>query len=460
MSRGKITKTSVGALVCPESKDREILWDAGKGSLSGFGVIAHAPKKADLAAGRTASSGLKVFVIQYRLHGRSRRFAIGEFGKLTAEEARSQAKILLGEVESGIDPVEARKQASSVMTFSQVANLFIRDHLSKKKDRTQGNYASVINGTLKPLIGPRRMVDIPVDVVSKAHAKMKETPSAANAMLRILSSIWNWAGRMEYKIGIKNPTTGIEFYKEEGKERFLSVDELVRLGDAMSAAETVGLAWEPKDGPNAKHAPKLENRFRLVDPFAVAAIRLIALTGSRKGEILKSRWEWVDFDLKAIMLPDKNSKTGKKPLMLPEAAVEILRTLPRIKGNPYIIPGEKEGEPRADLQNPWNAIRTAAGLKGVRLHDLRHSFASLGVGDSLGLPVVGKLLGHKNVSTTARYGHVHDDVARSAVEHIGGRIAEAFATERKDNIVRLPIKRSVKKNGQKRQTGRVPDKRA
>jgi integrase len=459
MARGKITKTSVDALICPDGKDREFLWDAGKGSLSGFGVAAHAPKKADIAAGRTASSGLKVFVIQFRLHGRSRRFAIGEYGKLTAEEARSQAQILLGEVERGIDPVEARKQARSVMTFREVADLFIRDHLSKKKDRTQANYISVINGTLTPLIGSRRMVDIPVDVISKAHAKMKDTPSAANAMLRILSSVWNWAERMEYKIGVKNPTAGIEFYKEEGKERFLSEDELVRLGDAMAAAETVGLAWEPKAGPNAKHAPKAKNRVRLVDPFAVAAIRLIALSGARKGEILKSRWEWVDFDLKAIMLPDANSKTGKKPLMLPEPALEILRTLPRIKGNPFIIPGEIEGQPRADLQNPWNAIRTAALLKGVRLHDLRHSFASLGVGDALGLPVVGKLLGHKNVSTTARYAHVHDDVARSAVEHIGGRIADAFATERKDNIVRLPNKRSVK-NVPKRQAGRAPDKRA
>lgn len=460
MARAKITKNSVDALVCPAGKDRECLWDAGKGSLSGFGVIAHAPKKIDIAAGRSASSGLKVFVIQFRLHGRSRRFAIGEYGKLTAEEARSQARILLGEVEGGVDPVEARKQARAVMTFKEVADLFIRDHLSKKKDRTQGNYISVIDGTLKPLIGSRRMVDIPVDVISKAHAKMKATPSAANAMLRILSSIWNWADRTEYKVGVKNPTTGIEFYNEEGKERFLSVDELVRLGDAMMAAETVGLVWEPKEGPNAKHAPKAENRVRLLDLFAVAAIRLIALTGSRKGEILKAKWEWVDFDLKAIMLPYKGSKSGKKPLMLPEAAVEILRTLPRIAGNPFIIPGDKDGAPRADLQNPWEAIRIAAGLEDVRIHDLRHSFASLGVGDSLGLPVVGKLLGHKNVSTTARYAHVHDDAARGAVEHIGGRIAEAFTTERKDNIVRLPTRRAVKKNGQKRQTGRPPDKRA
>jgi integrase len=136
----------------------------------------------------------------------------------------------------------------------------------------------------------------------------------------------------------------------------------------------------------------------LTDPHAVAAIRLLILTGARVREILDAKWEHVDIERGVIFLVD--SKTGRKPVYLSAAALEVLVGLPRIEGNPYIIPGSKVGQPKVDLKKPWAAVCKAAGLEGVRLHDLRHSFASIGAGASMGLPVIGKLLGHSQAATT------------------------------------------------------------
>jgi integrase len=452
MAHGRITKTSVDALVCPPGKDREILWDSGKNSVPHFGVIAFPPTKRDIEADGSRAVGKKVFVVQFRLHGRSRRYTIGEYGALTPEQARKAAERHMGDVAHGLDPVEARKQARQVMTFDQVADKFIKEHLPKKKQKTTAaDYTATIDNVLRPLLGSRRMVDIPVDLVSSAHAKMAKTPAAANKMLRVLSSIWGFASGNKWKVG-DNPATNIEKFKEQPRERFLTLDEINRLGDAMWKAETIGLEWKPDESkPTAKHAPKAENRVRRIDTFAVNAIRLLALTGARKREILDAKWEFVNLDLKMMNLPD--SKGGKKPILLPDAAVEILRTLPRIAGNPYIFPGEVEGKPRADLKHPWDAIRAEAALDGLRIHDLRHSFASLGVNDNVPLEVVGKLLGHKDIATTQRYAHIYNQASRNAVQKIGDQIAGAFAArDRQDNVVPLPKRRAIKNAQQRRRS--------
>jgi integrase len=168
-----------------------------------------------------------------------------------------------------------------------------------------------------------------------------------------------------------------------------------------------------------------------LDPFVVAAIRLLILTGARLREILHARWE-LDFERGLLLLPD--SKTGKKPVYLSGAALTILSTLPRIAGNPHIIPGEQDDAPRADLKRPWAAVTKAAGLDGVRLHDLRHSFASIGAGASMGLPIIGKLLGHSQAATTHRYAHLDADPMRRAVETIGATISTAMDGKRGDDV--------------------------
>lgn len=172
---------------------------------------------------------------------------------------------------------------------------------------------------------------------------------------------------------------GVTRNPETAKERFLSSDEFRRLGEALARAETEGLPFEVNEqGPNAKHAPKPENRRRFIDPHAAAAIRLLILTGARLREILHARWENVDFERGILFLSD--SKTGRKPIYLGSATLLILTNLPRMSGSPYVIAGATPDKPRSDLKNPWRAITKAAALEGLRIHDLRHSFASVGAG--------------------------------------------------------------------------------
>ncbi len=139
---------------------------------------------------------------------------------------------------------------------------------------------------------------------------------------------------------------------------------------------------------------------------------------------MNARWEHVDFERGILFLPD--SKTGRKPVYLSAATLTVLAGLPRIEGNPFVIAGAKDGAPRADLKKPWAAVTRTAGLDGLRIHDLRHSFASVGAGASLGLPVIGKLLGHTQAATTYRYAHLGDDPLRRASETIGATIAAAM----------------------------------
>lgn len=408
--RARISKRSVDGLICPEGTDRIFLWDD---AVAGFGVAAF-------------PTGKKAYVVQYRQNGRSRRATIGDHGRLTPDQARSQAKKILGFVESGADPIADRQAARAVRTFGEVAEEFLRAHAStKRKARTADEYERVLRLHVLPSIGLRRMFEVNRSDVAKLHAKMAETPAVANKMLAIISSLWNWAARQDEVVVNSNPAVGIERYHIQGRERFLSAHELARLGEALRTAETIGLPYDiDEKNPKAKHAPKIENRITPIDPFAVAAIRLLLFTGARVSEIRTAQWSFVDFERYLLNLPD--SKTGKKSIFLNSSALEILRSLPRIRNNPFIIANPTRAGPRADLKRPWDRIRKAAGLDGVRLHDLRHSFASIGAGAGLGLPIVGKLLGHTQPSTTNRYAHLDADPLLRAANHIGDAIASAL----------------------------------
>ena len=386
------------------------LWDD---ALAGFGVAAY-------------PNGKKVYVAQYRQAGRSRRSAIGDHGRLTPEEARSEAKKLLGSVEKGDDPIAARKAERKVQTFSEIASEFLLQHSkAKRKPRTHEGYEILVERHIKPSIGRIRISELRRADITRMHTRMASTPGAANRAVSLVSAIWNWAAARDEVASGANPAKGIARYPESAKERFLSSDEFRRLGEALIKAETEGLPYEVNEqGPNAKHAPKPENRKRVIDPYAAAAIRLLILTGARLREILHAQWESVDFERGILFLRD--SKTGRKPIYLGSATLAILTGLPRVKGNPYIIAGSTADKPRADLKNPWRAITEAAGLNGLRLHDLRHSFASVGAGASLGLPIIGKLLGHTQPSTTARYAHLDADPMRRAVDTISDTITTAM----------------------------------
>lgn len=421
MAQGRVTKRAVDALQCRAGKDRAILWDD---ALAGFGVAAF-------------PTGRKVYVAQYRKDGRSRRLTIGEHGRLTPDEARSQAKIILGAVETGADPIADRRAAREVRTFRDVAEEFMRLHVTaKRKPRTGQTYEGLLRNYVLPAVGDKRIADVRRVDVARLHARMSDAPGAANRALALISAVWNWAARREEVALANNPASGIERNREQAKERFLTSAELARLGDALRQAETSGLPWEVDETkPGAKHAPKADKRRVKLDPFAVAAIRLLILTGARLREILDAQWSQVDLERGVIFLSD--SKTGKKPIYLSAAAQAVLASLPRIEGNPHIIAGAKDGAPRADLKKPWAAVKRAAGLEGVRLHDLRHSFASFGAGASLGLPIIGKLLGHTQAATTARYAHLDADPLRRAVDTIGATISAAMDGNKGGNVVAL-----------------------
>ena len=235
-----------------------------------------------------------------------------------------------------------------------------------------------------------------------------------------------------------NPARKIDKFKEDRRERFLTGEELERLGAAIVEAETSGIPWVvDQTKPNAKHLPMPTNRFTKINQFAAAALRLLLFTGCRLREILCLRWEYVDLERGLLFLPD--SKTGRKTVILNAPAVEILAQLQKI--GPYVVPGDDPEKPRPDLHRPWRAIRKRAGLEGVRLHDLRHTYASFGAGSGLGLPIIGRLLGHTQASTTARYAHLDNDPLRRASETIGERIAEALKGNKTAAVI--PIQRSA-----------------
>ncbi len=207
-----------------------------------------------------------------------------------------------------------------------------------------------------------------------------------------------------------NPCRHVERYPEKRRERFLSAEELERLGRVLTEAEAEGA--EPLS--------------------AIAAIRLLILTGCRVQEILGLRWEQVDFERRQIHFEE--SKTGQKAVAFGAAALELLSDLPRHEGNPHVIPGKKEGAHFVGMPKVWQRIRTRAGLEDVRLHDLRHSFASVGAGAGLSLPIIGKLLGHTQAATTQRYAHLAADPVREAADRVSAEIAAALNGQTKSEV--------------------------
>ena len=419
----KLTKTAVDALA---PRERPFLvWDM---DLPGFGV-------------RVQPSGAKAYLVQFRVGGGGRsaseyRRTIGKTTAITAVQARKAAAELLAKVRLGADPVGERKAAQAVPTFAELANEWLAVHVkAKRKGRTAAEYERILKTVINPEIGETRFTDLRRADAARLHEGMAETPALANRALAIISSVWNWAARREIVEMSDNPAKGVERYKEQGRERFLSSDEFARLGDALHDAETIGIPYNVDETtPGAKHFAKPENRRVKLDPFAVAAIRLLILTGARLREILDAKWSQVDLERGVLFLAD--SKTGKKPVYISAAAQAVLASLPRVEGNPHIIAGAKEGAPRADLKKPWAAVCRAAGLEGLRLHDLRHSFASLGAGGGLGLPIIGKLLGHSQAATTQRYAHLDADPLRRAVDAIGERV-EGMMGRRSVDVVPL-----------------------
>jgi integrase len=377
--KGTITKRSVDALKPPPPGKREILWDK---SLVGFGCLA-------------LPSGQKAYIVQYKRAGQSRRVSLGLHGPLTPDQARDAAMAMLGDVTRGRDPIAERKASREMRSFKSVAEEFLQKHVAKCKPSTRRNFGQVFRDHVLPVLGSKPMKEITRGDVRRIHERMEGTPAQANIAVKVISSMWSWASKRDEPgvVAHLNPCHGIDRYTEDPRERSLNDDELLRLADALRTVDA--------------------------DPYAVAAIRILLLTGARLNEILKARWENVDLGKGTLYLPD--SKTGAKTIYL-GAAAEILAGLERVEGNPYVIVGALPGKPRADLNCPWAAVKKAAGLEGLRIHDLRHNYASTGANMGQGLAILGGLLGHSSAAMTARYAHIDADPKKRAAESIGASI--------------------------------------
>jgi integrase len=414
VATSQITKRLVDSL-----KPREgeyFVWD---GSLSGFGV-------------RVQSTGAMSYVVKYRAgSGRSaptRRLTLAKAGTITPDEARTLAKKTLGSVAHGADPAAERAANKRASTLADVAEQFLTEHVKAKRSASSAkSYRDLLERLAVPELGKRKAEKITTAEIQRLHSRHSRSPYQANRLLRVLSSLFTFAAKAHLVPVGFNPCRGIEYFPEEGRERYLSTQELAQIGEAIREAETIGLPYEVNEAnPKAKHAPKEAKRRTVIGPHAAAALRLLIFTGARLREILHLKWEHVDFERGLLMLP--TSKTGKKTIVLNAPAVAVLSGLPRIGA--YVVAGtsagEKDERPRSDLKKPWKAISKRAGLTGVRIHDLRHTHASVGAGAGLGLPIIGKLLGHTQSATTQRYAHLDNDPLKKASEHIGSRLAAAM----------------------------------
>lgn len=389
--------------------------------LPGFGV-------------RVTPTGSKSWIVDYRAGGGGRsapkrRMTLGSARSLPADKARRAARDVLASARLGSDPAAERAEARRAATLTDLSERFMDEVVAKKKPRTAKLYEGYFRVHVLPDLGSKRARDVTARDIDRLHKKIGErSPVTANRVIMMMSGLFTWAGKgaqAEVPPGF-NPTKDIERYREQARDRYLTPEEFARLGDAIREAETVGTPYEVDETkPTSKHAPKPENRRTRIDPHAAAAIRLLLFTGARLREILHLRWENVDFGRGVLWLTD--SKTGRKPIILNAPALAILSTLNQQKIGIYVIAGAFAGaadeQPRSDLKRPWDVVSHRAGLAGVRLHDLRHSFASIGAGGSLGLPIIGKLLGHRHAETTQRYAHLADDPLRRASETIAAEIA-------------------------------------
>ena len=410
--KARLTKRYVDAAK-PGKRDT-FTWDT---NVRGFGL-------------KMTPAGSRVYVLQYRFNRRVRRYTIGKHGSpWTPDGARIEAERLLGMVADGKDPAGDRAADKAALTVSELCDLYLTSKLSdlaagvegaKKSSTLEGDQGR-IRRHIKVLLGRmqaraveqadvrRFLQDVAAGKTAtdvrtgpRGRAIVEGGKGTATRVVGLLGGIFTFA--IEQGIRPDNPVRGVKRFTDGKGERYLSTDELARLGDALVAAE--------EEGENS---------------FAIAGIRLLMLSGCRKSEILTLQWAHVDFEFGCLRLPD--SKTGEKVVPLGAPTLELLASLSHVESNPYVLPGEKEGAHLVGLPKVWARVRARAGLSDVRLHDLRHGFASIGASAGMGLPIVGRLLGHKDPATTARYAHIGSDPAKAAADSIAGTIAAAMNGE-------------------------------
>ena len=374
MAKGKISSRTVSSFKGVPGKDM-CLWDT---EVKGFGL-------------RVQPSGKRSYIYKFRTpDGKRRNRKIGGPETLTADAARRVVQGMVSDAALGKTIIDDKPKQKSI-TVKKFCDHYLSDYARlHKKPKSVEDDTRYIEKEIKPRLGHKNLSEIRSKDIVKIHSAMVGSPVKANRLLALLSKMFNLAEEWEYRDTNTNPTQHIRKYKETPRERFLTQDEMANLELTLSDAET-------------EH---------LVSSSVIHALRVLLMTGARLQEVLTMKWEYIDFENGKIHLPD--SKSGKKTIWLSDRAKGYIDAIPHKRGNPYVFPGQRTGSRLVNLQKPWRKLRAIAGLDDVRIHDLRHTYASLAVSQNLSLPIVGKLLGHKSTKSTERYAHLYDEVMKDA----------------------------------------------
>ena len=424
----KLTKRFVES-VKASSEDQVIFDD----NIPGFGL-------------RVLSSGVRSYLVQYRnRQGRSRRLTIGKHGKVTADGARKDALRIFDAVRAGKDPVAERRAYIDAPLVNDLLDRYLAEHVEKRnRPRTREEIKRLVARHIRPQLGRHKVGAVTRQDVAKLHRELESTPRQANFVLAVCSKAFSLAETWAMRAEGSNPCTKIERNPENARERFLSADELGRLGNTLRQAESAGLPWKvgPRR-PTSKHLAKPENRHTLYSRVATAVIELLLFTGCRLSEVLNLRWDQVDLETGTIRLSE--TKVGRPQIVVINApARHVLKQLRKSKASDWVLPSTSDAKrplSKTAIEAAWQRIRTAAKLEDVRLHDLRHTVGTYAGQSGANAFLVRDLLRHKNLAMTGRYVNRADDPVRSLSDQVGERIAAGLAGRKAAEVV--PLKRGA-----------------
>ena len=380
MGTVKLSKRTIDALSV--ERGDKVFWDR---QLPGFGIRVHA-------------TGRKIYVAQARTPGGlPKRAVIGRYVEMTTEAARRRAAEIVDLIRRGEDPVPPPEPKEP--TVADLAERYMEAHVKVNcRPATVATFGRLLRKYILPELGQLKLAEVDRSHVSALHYRLRDTPSQANQAVGVFSKMFKLAVAWGMTPARPNPCRSVKRYTQRGCERFLSAEEYARLGRALFEAESEGVLMAA----------------------AVAAIRLLLLTGCRRNEILTLRWDDVDRTAGELRLRD--TKSGPRRVPLTPAVDRVLARIPRLEGNPWVIAGEKPGSRLKRIDPLWHCLRERASLEDVRLHDCRHSFASQALATGEGLPLIARLLGHKTVMTTVKYAHLARDTERASAAKVGDSI--------------------------------------